>query len=85
MDGLSPNPYVALDASGYELGAIDVCDNPIPHSYVPNALFFLLDIKELMASSFGIWSLYSPGDIVDLQVANQVACSYLCKQGGRLP
>ena len=81
MDGPSPNRYVAVDASDNELGAIDVRDNRIAHSNVPNALCFHINVKD----SLGILSLCSPGGIIDLQVDDRVAYSYLRKEGGRLP
>jgi hypothetical protein len=85
FSGLSPVRKIFSDSSTQGWGAVDLTSGAKLQEFWRSDLGLHINIKELKASISACQSLAKEGETVFLTVDNQVAYSYLKKEGGRLP
>jgi hypothetical protein len=76
-------PTLCSDSSTKGWGGLDLQSGKRLHNFWRSQLGWHINLKELSAAKDTILSLAQPGESILIQVDNQVAASYLRKQGGR--
>ena len=73
------------DSSTEGWGGLDLQTGTLVQNFCRQNRTWHINLKELQAATDTVRSLAQPGDSVNLAVDNQVAVSYLKKQGGKVP
>jgi hypothetical protein len=78
-----PMHFLHSDSSTWAWGGVDSTEKVFIQEYWREKNVLHINAKELMAAVATIKAFAKPGEVVSLNVDNQVALSYLTKWGGR--